>query len=91
MSSRAWRSLRLRRFRLDGFECQNQKCRKVKAASGLEAHHIVGSLRADLRRGRLASIDAIQTLCSNCHRDAHSKSGPVPERARWDSYVKALS
>ena len=66
----------------------SRRCRRCGSAGALEIHHVVGSLRLDLRRKELSDVAVLLTLCRTCHSKHHHP--PDPERAKWRAYVEAM-
>ena len=66
----------------------SRRCRRCGSAGALEIHHVVGSLRQDLRRKELSDTAVLLSLCRICHVKLHRREDP--ERAKWRAYVEAM-
>ena len=80
----AWARRRQAVLRRDG-----RRCTECGSAGALEVHHLVGSLRQDLRRAQLSPVEDLQSLCRSCHVELHHP--PDVERLKWKVYLEALS
>ena len=81
--SRRWRKVRLQALTRDGYRCV--KCGK---AGRLEVDHII-----PLEQGSpMYALDALQTLCRECHfrKTATENRPPNPERTEWQAYLSSM-
>ena len=78
---RAWE-----RRRRDVIARDGRRCTQCGKAAALEVHHLVGSLRQDLRRGQLSPVEDLTSLCRGCHAALHHP--PDPERVKWIRYIQ---
>jgi len=69
LDSAAYQKLRQQILQRDGWRCQ-----ACGSLSGVEVHHI----ERRSQQGEDAE-DNLITLCSNCHRAIHARSGDRPE------------
>ena len=68
----------------------SRRCTQCGRAAPLDVHHKVAgqSLRRDFKRGELSPVEALQSVCVDCHRQLHHPQDP--ERVQWAVFVRGL-